>query len=85
MAKKTRRARLSPAQRYMPTPGAAAPQEASAPAARPAPGARAAQTVVKLGQNPEEYAYIRTDLTRIGILAGSILAVLVALRLLVFR
>ncbi len=85
MAKKTRRTRLSPAQRYMPTPGATAPEEASAPVARPAPSARAAQPVVKLGQNPEEYAYIRTDLIRIGIFAGSILAGLVALRLLVFR
>ena len=79
MAKKTRRTRLSPAQRYMPAPGASAPEEAGAPVAR------AAQPIVKLGQNPEEYAYIRTDLTRIGIFAGSILAVLVALRLLVFR
>ena len=84
MAKKSRRARLSPTQRYMPTPGAAAPEaEAAAPVvARPA--ARS-QAVPRLGQNPEEYTYIRADLQRIGILAGSILAILVALRLLVFR
>ena len=85
MAKKSRRARLSPTQRYMPTPGAA-----------PAPGAQVAapviarpaarpQAVSRLGQNPEDYAHIRADLQRIGILAGSILAVLVALRVLVFR
>jgi len=83
MAKKTRRARLSATQRYMPTPGVPAPTEQGAPVARPA--MRAAQPVVKLGQNPEDYAYIRADLQRIGILAGSILAVLLALRLLVFR
>jgi hypothetical protein len=41
--------------------------------------------VPRQGQNPAEYAYIRADLQRIGILAGSILAILVALRLLVFR
>jgi hypothetical protein len=85
MAKKTRRARLSPTQRYMPTPGAAAPEELSAPMARQAPGARGAQSVAKLGQNAEEYAHIRADMIRIGIFAGSILAALVALRLLVFR
>jgi hypothetical protein len=83
MAKKSRRARLSPTQRYMPTPGAA-PDEA-APVARPTPMARAAQAVTKLGQNPEDYTHIRADLARIGILAGSILAVLLALRLLAFR
>jgi hypothetical protein len=86
MAKKTRRARLSPTQRYMPTPGAPAPAgapEGSASTVRPA--ARPGRTAVHLEQNPEEYAHIRADLQRIGILAGSILAVLVALRLLVFR
>ncbi len=86
MAKKSRRARLSPTQRFMPTPGASAPggEPAAAPtAARPAP--RAAQPVSRLGQNPEDYMYIRADLQRIGILAGSILAVLLALRILVFR
>ena len=84
MAKKSRRARLSPTQRYMPTPGAAAaPSQAAAPVvARPA--ARS-QSVSRLGQNPEDYTYIRADLQRIGILAGSILAVLVALRVFVFR
>ena len=84
MAKKSRRARLSPTQRYMPTPGAAAPEgEAAAPVvARPA--ARP-QAVSRLGQNPEDYTHIRSDLQRIGILAGSILAILVALRVLVFR
>ncbi len=84
MAKKSRRARLSPTQRYMPTPGAAAPQgQAVAPVvARPA--ARP-QAVSRLGQNPEDYVHIRADLQRIGILAGSILAVLVALRIFIFR
>jgi len=86
MAKKSRRARLSPTQRFMPTQGASAPggEPAAAPTAvRTAP--RATQPVSRLGQNPEDYAYIRADLQRIGILAGSILAVLVALRILVFR
>jgi hypothetical protein len=84
MAKKSRRVRLSPAQRYMPTPGAAAAEgQAAAPvvarqAARP-------QAASRLGQNPEDYTHIRADLQRIGILAGSILGVLVALRVLVFR
>jgi hypothetical protein len=84
MAKKSRRARLSPTQRYMPTPGAAAaPSQAAAPVvARPA--ARS-QSVSRLGQNPEDYTYIRADLQRIGIFAGSILAVLVALRVFIFR
>jgi hypothetical protein len=84
MAKKSRRARLSPTQRYMPTPGAAAaPSQAAAPVvARPA--ARS-QSVSRLGQNPEDYTYIRADLQRIAILAGSILAVLVALRVFIFR
>ena len=84
MAKKSRRVRLSPTQRYMPTPGAAAPQsEAAAPVvARPA--ARP-QSVSRLGQNPEDYTHIRADLQRIGILAVSILAVLVALRVFIFR
>jgi len=68
----------------MPTPGAAAaPSQAAAPVvARPA--ARS-QSVSRLGQNPEDYTYIRADLQRIGILAGSILAVLVALRVFIFR
>ena len=87
MAKKSRRARLSPTHRYMPTPGAApAPEsrEAAAPVvARPA--SRAGQVVSRLGQNPEDYTHIRADLQRIGILAGSILAVLVALRIFIFR
>ena len=86
MAKKSRRARLSPTQRFMPTPGAPAPageQTAAPVAVRTA--SRATQVVSRLGQNPEEYTYIRADLQRIGILAGSILAILVALRLLVFR
>ena len=84
MAKKSRRARLSPTQRYMPTPGAVAPEgEAAAPVvARPAPRP---QAVSRLGQNPEDYTHIRADLQRIGILAGSILAILIALRVLVFR
>jgi hypothetical protein len=84
MAKKSRRARLSPTQRYMPTPGAAAsPGEAAAPVvARPAVRP---QAVSRLGQNPEDYTHIRADLQRIGILAGSILAVLVALRVFIFR
>jgi len=85
MAKKTRRARLSATQRYMPTPGAPAPDQAGVPAPRPAPMPRAAQSVSRLGQNPEDYTHIRADLQRIGILAGSILAVLLALRILVFR
>ena len=85
MAKKTRRARLSATQRYMPTPGAPAQDEAGAPAPRPAPVPRATQAAPRLGQNPEDYAHIRSDLQRIGILAGSILAVLIALRILVFR
>jgi len=86
MAKKTRRARLSPTQRYMPTPGGPAPAgapESSAPAARPS--VRASQPTTRLEQNPEDYAHIRADLQRIGILAGSILAILVALRIFVFR
>jgi hypothetical protein len=86
MAKKSRRARLSPTQRFMPTPGASAPagEQAAAPTAmRPAP--RVTQPVSRLGQNPEDYAHIRADLQRIGILAGSILAVLLALRILVFH
>jgi hypothetical protein len=85
MAKKTRRARLSATQRYVPTPGAPAPDQASAPAARPAPVPRPTQTVSRLGQNQEAYAHIRADLQRIAILAGSILAFLVALRLFVIR
>ena len=85
MAKKTRRARLSATQRYVPTPGAPASDQPSAPAARLAPAPRPTQTVSRLGQNLEAYAQIRADLQRIAILAGSILAVLVALRLLVFR
>ncbi len=87
MAKKSRRARLSPTQRYMPTPGAAPALEsrqAAAPsAARPA--SRAGQVVSRLGQNPEDYAHIRADLQRIGIMAGSILAILIALRIFVFH
>ena len=84
MAKKSRRVRLSSTQRYMPTPGATGPQgEAAAPvvvrpAARP-------QAVSRLGQNPEDYTHIRADLQRIAILAGSILAVLLALRIFIFR
>ena len=85
MAKKTRRARLSATQRYVPTPGAPAPDQPNAPAARSAPAPRPTQTVSRLGQNPEAYAYIRADLQRIAILAVSILAVLAALRLLVIR
>ena len=84
MAKKSRRARLSPTQRFMPTPGAPAGEPAAPPVAvRTAP--RATQAVSRLGQNPEDYTHIRADLQRIGILAGSILAVLLALRILVFR
>ena len=84
MAKKSRRARLSPTQRFMPTPGAPAGEQTAAPVAvRTA--SRATQVVSRLGQNPEDYAHIRADLQRIGILAGSILAVLLALRILVFR
>jgi hypothetical protein len=86
MAKKSRRARLSPTQRFMPTSGASAPagEQAAAPfAVRTAP--RVTQVVSRLGRNPEDYAHIRSDLQRIGILAGSILAVLLALRILVFR
>jgi len=84
MAKKSRRARLSPTQRFMPTPGAPAGEPVAPPVAvRTA--SRATQVVSRLGQNPEEYAHIRSDLQRIGILAGSILAVLLALRILVFR
>jgi hypothetical protein len=41
--------------------------------------------VSRLGQNLEDYAHIRADLRRIGILAGSILAILLALRIAVFR
>jgi hypothetical protein len=41
--------------------------------------------VARLGQNPEEYAHIRADLRRIGILAGSILTVLLALRIFIIR
>jgi hypothetical protein len=100
MAKKSRRARLSPTQRYMPTPGAPTPDEDAAPLARPTPTPRAGsqvpasppsvrgargQAVSRLGQNPEDYAYIRADLQRIAILAGSILAILIALRIAVFR
>ncbi len=86
MAKKSRRARLSPTQRFMPTSGASAlsGEQAAAPVAvRTAP--RVTQAVSRLGRNPEDYAHIRSDLQRIGILAGSILAVLLALRILVFR
>ena len=85
MAKKSRRVRLSPTQRFMPTPGAPAPSAeptVTPVAVRPTP--RAAQ-VSRLGQNAEDYTHIRADLQRIGILAGSILAVLLALRILVFR
>jgi len=82
MAKKTRRARLSPTQRYMPTPGAP-PAQTGVPAARPAP--RASQPVVQSEEKPEDPAYIRADLQRMGILAGSILAILIALRIFVFR
>ena len=85
MAKKTRRARLSAAQRYVPTPGAPTPDQPGAPAARPAPAPRANPTVSRLGQNLEAYTHIRADLQRIAILAGSILALLVALRLFVIR
>ncbi len=85
MAKKTRRARLSPTQRYIPQPGAVAPEAPAAPAARPAAAPSRTQAISRLGKNPEEYSYIRTDLARIGILAGSIFTILVALRLFVFR
>ncbi len=91
MAKKSRRARLSPTQRYMPAPGAAAPEAPDAPVARPAPAVRSPapasrqQIVSRLGQNPEDYTHIKSDLRRIGILASSILAVLLALRVLIFR
>ncbi len=89
MAKKSRRARLSATQRYIPTPGQTTVEAPNAPVARPAPTARPPQVrgqiVSRLGQNPEDYVQIRADLTRIGILAGSILAILVALRILVFR
>jgi len=81
MAKKTRRARLSATQRYVPTPGA--PAQASAPVARPAPVR--GQPALNPMQDEETYSYIRADLKRIGILAGSILAVLVALRLFVIH
>jgi len=84
MAKKSRRARLSPTQRFMPAPGAPAGEQAAAPVVVRTVS-RATQTVSRLGRNPEDYAYIRADLQRIGILAGSILAVLLALRILVFR
>ena len=85
MAKKSRRIRLSPTQRFVPTSGASASAggQAAAPALRTA--TRATQAVSRLGKNPEDYAHIRADLQRIGILAGSILAVLLALRILVFR
>ena len=68
----------------MPTPGAATPpSEVAAPVvARPA--ARP-QAVSRLGEKPEDYAHMRADLQRMGILAGSILAVLVALRVFIFR
>jgi hypothetical protein len=88
MAKKSRRARLSPTQRFIPTPGASAPVPAGGQAAAPfavRTASRATQAVSRLGQNPEDYTHIRADLQRIGILAGSILAVLLALRILVFR
>jgi len=83
MAKKTRRARLSATQRYMPTPGAPAPEQASAPVARPAPVR--GQPALNPMKDEETFSYIRADLKRIGILAGSILAVLVALRLFVIH
>lgn len=89
MAKKTRRARLSATQRYMPTPGAPAPEQTAAPMARPAPMPRESSLRGQSALNPlrdeETLAYIRADLKRIGILAGSILAVLIALRILVFH
>jgi hypothetical protein len=85
MAKKTRRARLSATQRYVPTPGAPTPDQPSAPAARPAPAPRPTQTVSRLGQNLEVYTHIRADLQRIAILAGGILAFLAVLRLFVIR
>ncbi len=88
MAKKSRRARLSPTQRYIPTPGQTLAEAPDAPVARPAPTARPSvrgPQVSRLGQNPEDYAQIRADLQRIGILAGSILTILVALRIFVFR
>lgn len=90
MAKKSRRARLSPTQRYIPTPGGLAPNESDASTARPAQSPRAApgpgrgSAGSRLGQNPEDYAHIYADLKRIGILAASILAVLIVLRIAVF-
>jgi len=83
MAKKTRRARLSATQRYVPTPGAPAPEQTSAPVAREAP--TRGQSALSSMKDEETFAYIRADLKRIGILAGSILAFLVALRLLVIH
>ena len=88
MAKKSRRARLSPTQRFMPTSGASVPASAGGQAAAPVAvrtAPRVTQAVSRLGRNPEDYAHIRSDLQRIVILAGSILAVLLALRILVFR
>ena len=84
MAKKSRRARLSPTQRYMPTPGAAAPSSEAATPVVARPAARP-QAVSRLGEKPEDYAHMRADLQRMAILAGSILTVLVALRIFVFR
>jgi hypothetical protein len=85
MAKKSRRVRLSPTQRYIPTPGAVAPEEARTPAESSAPSVRAAPAVTHLDQGMKEYSHIRADLARMAILAGSLLAALFALRLLVFR
>ena len=84
MAKKTRRARLSATQRYVPTPGAPALEQTGAPVARAEAPTRGPSALSSL-KDEETFAYIRADLKRIGILAGSILAFLVALRLLVIR
>lgn len=79
MAKKTRRARLSATQRFI--PGTATPAPALEPVSAPA----AAHPAPRTENDAEAYAYITADLRRIAILAGSILTVLIALRVLIFR
>lgn len=53
-------------------------ERVSAPAAAPAP--RAAAPVQSLSNEPGQYAHVKADLIRIAVLAGALIAGMVALR-----
>ena len=75
MAKKMRRARRPlPSQSFSPAPSQAAPEET-----RPAPGASPAPGNGKKVDFAAEYYYVLHDLRTMGIIAASMLAVLIAL------